>query len=626
MDLERPIVPFQEWLPRQSLAFLAMLLAVAGIGIFVGYLAAALRHGPAESGLMTWRMLSTGLRELLQLSPRRLMAVARLAFQESIRRRVLVVFVVFVVILLFAGWYLDRNSQHPARLYLSFVFGVTNLLLLVLAIFLSAFSLPNDFKNRTIHTVVTKPIRGWEIVVGRMLGFVAIGTLLLAIMGVFSYFFVHRGLRHEHTVDPRRLTEIATPSSSSDSDIDPSKRRVKTGVTSQQRDHRHNVHQLADGTLEIEPTRDHTHKVISTSRNGDEPYVLGPAQGLLLARVPIRGELRFLDRSGQPGEGTNIGDEYKYRSYIEGGTLAAAIWRFRDLRPEDYGDTLPLEMTVRAFRTFKGEMEKGLTGTIELVKPVPRNADGSVPRTARDGGLKSDPISFTIEKEYEILQPRIPRRWTARDAQGNEHQVDILRDLVDPQTGELEVWVRCLDRAQYLGMAPADLYLRARNRPFWINFLKGYFGLWLQMTVVICLGVMFSTILSGPVAMTATLGALVMGFFKGFVVDVVTGVIPGGGPVESLVRLVRQWNQMSQLEPGITTGIIQTTDDILMLFVRGISQAMPNCGSFDNSSFVAYGYDIPADLLASQVVTALAYGGAIAVAAYFCFKTREIAA
>ncbi len=41
-----------------------------------------------------------------------------------------------------------------------------------------------------------------------------------------------------------------------------------------------------------------------------------------------------------------------------------------------------------------------------------------------------------------------------------------------------------------------------------LNFIKGYFGIWLQMVLVIAFGVMFSTFLSGPVAMIATLGAL----------------------------------------------------------------------------------------------------------------------
>ena len=74
--------------------------------------------------------------------------------------------------MLFAGWYLDPRSSDPARLYISFVLTATNYLILLLALFISTFSLPADIKSRTIYTIVTKPVRATEIVLGRMLGFI----------------------------------------------------------------------------------------------------------------------------------------------------------------------------------------------------------------------------------------------------------------------------------------------------------------------------------------------------------------------------------------------------------------------------------------------------------------------
>ena len=61
-------------------------------------------------------------------------------------------------------------------------------------------------------------------------------------------------------------------------------------------------------------------------RDGDKAtYQLGPAEGMLVARVPVYGKLAFRDRTGKPAEkGINVGDEWTYRSFIEGGTLAAA--------------------------------------------------------------------------------------------------------------------------------------------------------------------------------------------------------------------------------------------------------------------------------------------------------------
>lgn len=609
MVLEKPIVPYLEWLSSAVVPFCLGLLVVIAVGLVLGFLSNALRQGPILAIRSVVGLIITSIKEAFQSSPRRLFAIARLAFQESIRRRVLVVFAIFVIALLFGGWFLDRDSDHPARLYLSFVLTSTNYLVLLLAIFISAFSIPNDMKYKTIFTVVTKPVRGWEIVLGRMLGFITIGTVLLALMCVFSYFFVTRGLQHDHAIDPEAL--VSVPSQVDSPQV--------LGKTELARRHRHDVILHPDGTLSTSPEKEHVHTI--TERDG--VYRVGKARGQLTARVPIRGKLRFLDDAGQPSEGTNVGYEWAYRRYIEGGTLAAAIWRFDGLEPDDFGDTIPLEMSIRVFRTYKGNIEKGLRGTIELVKPAKLDEEGRP--VALDGGWRSTEISF-VAQEYTAYQPRIPRRLKVRDDEGNEREVDVFEELVDPETGALEVWIRCLDNAQYLGMAPADLYLRAKDQPFWLNFVKGYVSIWMQMVVVTCLGVTFSTFLSGPVAMISTLAALIMGMFKQFVVDVATGEIEGGGPIESLVRIVKQWNQMSEFEDSIGTEIIQRIDAVLMLFVQGISYAMPDCSIFNTSSFVAYGFNIPPSLMAQHMTTMLAYTVVTSIAAYFFFKSREIAA
>ena len=83
------------------------------------------------------------------------------------------------VVLLFAGWFIDVRSDQPGRLYLGFVLTATNYMVLLLALFLSAFSLPADIKNKTIYTVATKPVRPTEMVLGRVLGFVLVGSALM---------------------------------------------------------------------------------------------------------------------------------------------------------------------------------------------------------------------------------------------------------------------------------------------------------------------------------------------------------------------------------------------------------------------------------------------------------------
>ena len=70
--------------------------------------------------------------------------------------------------------------------------------MIVLGLFLATVSIPADIKSKTIYTIVTKPVRAGELVLGRIFGFIAVVTVLLVAMGVISYLFVVRGMQHEH--------------------------------------------------------------------------------------------------------------------------------------------------------------------------------------------------------------------------------------------------------------------------------------------------------------------------------------------------------------------------------------------------------------------------------------------
>ena len=177
MVLEKAPLDFLTWLlggsgqigalPR----FLATAIVLTVLAVLIGYLIGLVRYGPLRAGDLIYRVLSTGAAELPRTSPRRIWAIARLAVKESFRRRVVVALIVFFLILLFAGWFLQTGYQQPAKLLFSFVLTAATYLVLLIALLLSAFSLPNDFKSKTIYTVVTKPVRAGDIVLGRVLGF-----------------------------------------------------------------------------------------------------------------------------------------------------------------------------------------------------------------------------------------------------------------------------------------------------------------------------------------------------------------------------------------------------------------------------------------------------------------------
>src|SRR5687768_1752890 len=123
MAYERGILEFGPWLQTSSFWLLVIVLGGSLLGLLFGYLVAAAQHGPTEGFYRTAKVVfSAFASDFPGFSLRRTLAIAYLAVQESLRKRVLMaVMGIFIVILLFAGWFLDPRADNPARLYLSFV-------------------------------------------------------------------------------------------------------------------------------------------------------------------------------------------------------------------------------------------------------------------------------------------------------------------------------------------------------------------------------------------------------------------------------------------------------------------------------------------------------------------------
>jgi len=635
MVVEQEIPPLLQWLPEAGLYWLVIVLGLGLAAAVIGWLIAAVRLGPREATSAVSRTLVMATLDIGGMSWRRVSALAWLAIKEALRRRVVVVFAVFIVALLFAGWYLDPNSPHPARLYISFVLTATTYLVLIMALLLSTLSLPADIRNRTLHTVVTKPVRATEIVLGRLLGFTAVGTVLLLMMGAISYIFVVRGVTHTHEIPTGQLRALT---SAWEAELREGQGDVPVIETEMEHGHRHQlrvdaVEEDASGTKRLqrrarvrtEPARGHWHEfryeLPERAAGGDssaEPaleYVLGPPEGQLVARVPIYGKLAFRDSDGKPAEkGVSVGDEWAYRSFIRGGTLAAAIWTFDEITPGRFNparfpDGIPLELNLEVFRTYKGDTSG------RDIPPIYASLALRNPETEEKVEVRIFPV-----KEYTTDTQYIPYKLT-RAEDGRE--IDLFEDLV--AGGKLEVWIQCIDPNQYLGMAQADAYLRARDASFALNFLKGYLGIWFQMLLVTGFGVMFSTLLSGPVAILATIGVLVGGFFHTFMLRLATGQAEGGGPVEALYRLITQMNLVSEMPEGLLTDAIKLVDVALLGWLRLMVETLPRFASFDLSRYVAFGFNIPGDLALIRLLTTLGFLVPLMIVGYLCLRLREVA-
>jgi hypothetical protein len=604
MVLEQEIPKFAAWIGPALLWYLLAASLVAVFAAALAWLSQSVLYGPLAAGDRVYRGVLTGLADLAAMSPRRIWALARLAIQESLRRNVLVALALFLLIVLFAGWFLDPKSVNPGKLYLGFILGATNLLVCLVTLVLSVFSLPADIKAKAIQTVTTKPVRTGEIVLGRILGFSIVGAVLLAIMGLIGWGFVVRSVSHGHDVTVEDVVEIKEVGGTVTG---------FEGRTSLDRGHRHRLDLDAAGNGWTDNVQGHRHAVRRSAAGG---YTIGAPEGILEARRPLRGTLRFLDREGRPStKGISVGSEWTYRQYIEGGSLAAAIWKFEGISEREYGEGLPLEMMVRVFRTYKGVIEKGIKGSVRVRNPA--------------SGVQSDPFYFTA-REFTIDSLLIPRKLASTSADGGTRQVDLFQDIV--ADGRVEVILQCLEPAQYYGVAQADFYLRAGNGSFALNYAKSCLGILFSMVLVTAMGVMFSTFLGGPLALFATLAVVLIGQFREFIqrlfesqVTGDTSIVPGGGPIESLYRIVTQTSITVELTPSPAVQLMKTVDTFLLAPMRLLAGVFPSLSSLGTSDFVAGGFDIPFDLVAAHGMETLGYLLAFFIAGAFCLKAREVA-
>jgi hypothetical protein len=648
MILEQNIPNFVDWIGPALLDWLIAIAVLLVVTLTIGAVLALIAYGPSRFWTPFRHAILRGVENAF-VAPSRTWAIALLTIKESIRRQVLFIFGMFLILILITGWFLDTGSEDPARLYLSFVTTATTILLLLLALFLSAFSLPTDFKSKTIYTVVTKPVRSSELILGRIVGIGLIGTFILILMGGASYVFVTSTLRHTHLLSEREdLTPVSIDSA--DNTLD-TQRVTFRGETQLSNGHKHPVTVYADGRVIIDEVNGHTHHATQEKRGEQTRYRVNVEQGTLQARIPVYSkDLSFRKSDGLEGkEGINVGDEWEYRSYISGpadGITAseAAIFSFAGVResqftPETLASGLPVEVTMGVFRTHKGNIEQRVNGSLSIRNPktglrvevmtfstdefitkillIPRKFEGT-PQIVQRQGRNREGVSF-ISPSNEVAEAgRNDIRLTQR------REFDVFEDFV--ADGEVEIWLHCLDRGQYVGVAKADLYFRAADASVTLNFVKGFYKIWMQMVILISFGVLFSTFLSGPVAMISTMGVLVAGFAKSFVLELGLNRVLGGGPFEAFYRLMIQQNLVTDLPTSAATQFIKAADVVFSQFLFLVGQAVPPLSEYAvYDSALVSGFDIPMDWVLNHSVTTLAYAVPVFIVAYLILSNREIA-
>lgn len=135
--------------------------------------------------------------------------IAQLTIQETQRRRILWIALVLALafLILFAiGFhylYLDAetsgfnsgDAQLVVGVLLSAGLYATNFLIIVISVITSVTAVSGEIETHTVETLLTKPMRRWELVLGKWLGFAAMLVVYIVLLagGIVLYVYLRTG-------------------------------------------------------------------------------------------------------------------------------------------------------------------------------------------------------------------------------------------------------------------------------------------------------------------------------------------------------------------------------------------------------------------------------------------------
>ena len=96
--------------------------------------------------------------------------IARNTVGDALRKRVLLVFLLIAIVMLFLALFLAYFSgREQLVMFKSVAFTILLIFGALIAITTAIFMIPNEIEKRTIYSVLSKPVQRWEFFVGKFL-------------------------------------------------------------------------------------------------------------------------------------------------------------------------------------------------------------------------------------------------------------------------------------------------------------------------------------------------------------------------------------------------------------------------------------------------------------------------
>lgn len=535
-----------------------------------------------------------------RISSRRIGAIARLSVKEAIRGRVIYGFGLMILIFLFAPYFLSYRDEDQIRNYVMVIYWAMAPLFLVTAAFLGSFSIPTDVQKQTIHTIVTKPVEKYEIVLGRFFGYGFLLTLVLAVLALVSLFYVWRG------VNPRAAEESY-------------KARVPI-FADQLRFY---------GTTKAEVGenvgREWTYRSYIRGRlpGSNEPrqyavWTFGQLpESLGSSRDPINFEFTFdIFRTTKGKENQGV---FCTLTFAAGYLSLPEIERnLKEMKDQLYAGQKALEEKLKGQQGDRETQEKNLKKEVQKLKDELSEKYG----VYQEGG--------TVIEDYNTQAIAVPSGLFHHLIK-KQQEISKLAGSGQELPPTMVVLVNVNDdpasAAQFVGVAKRDLYVLPYELPFWQNFLKMILGLWCNTMLILGVAVACSTYLSGIISLLCALFVMGAGTMVDYMRSLASGTNIGGGPFESFNRLLYRLPMSSELETTAATQV-GTGLDIVFRWVLGfVLNLIPDVSRFNLTEYVANGFDISWSqiIILDNFLLLLGYLIPWGILAYYLMNNREIA-
>jgi len=117
-------------------------------------------------------------------------AVATNTIKQALRIKIATAFIILLIVCLpIMGVSMTGDGTIKGRLqtFVSYGLSLTSFLLCLLTIIISIYSLTSDIRQKQIYTVVTKPIRRSQLLLGKLLGIILLDAALLVLFSGIIY-------------------------------------------------------------------------------------------------------------------------------------------------------------------------------------------------------------------------------------------------------------------------------------------------------------------------------------------------------------------------------------------------------------------------------------------------------